>query len=185
MVDVATVDAKKDQVAGRQRVDRNRSGCVPLRVSRAWNLRSRALVGIHGESTAVEALQIGATEMIRNTDELRSGASNRYPTISSRLLRLGGNSAACNEQQRYGDRECIAQAPNLTRAPRRVIGSAGSADVAHLRTRAHCAGLQQFCHCLPREWSGEEEALRNITATLTQEIELLYCLDSLRDHTLT
>jgi hypothetical protein len=63
--------------------------------------------------------------------------------------------------------------------------SARRADVAYPRVRAHCASLEELCHCLPGKRTREKEALRDVTAPLTQEIQLLDRLDPLRDDTLT
>jgi hypothetical protein len=123
--------------------------------------------------------------MIGSADELRGGARDGSSAVS-RGLGLARDAAASDEQQRQNDRDCIAQALNLTRRPCSVswnlVYSASGADVAHLRIRAYCAGLEQLCHGLPRQGSREEEALCDIAATLAQEIELLDRLDPFSDH---
>ena len=64
----------------------------------------------------------------------------------------------------------------------RSLNSASSADVAQHRIRAYCAGLEELCHRLSGQRPREEEALSDVAAALTQEIELLDRFDPLGDH---
>jgi hypothetical protein len=77
-------------------------------------------MGINRKATAVESLQIRAAEVIRGADKLRSDARDSNPSVSRGFGRLTGNAATGNEQQRRGDRECVAQELNLTRLPRNL-----------------------------------------------------------------
>lgn len=116
------------------------------------NLHTRAPINVNRKSAAIESLQIRAAKVIGGADELRGGARDGNSTVSSGLG-LARDAAACDHQQRQNDRDRIAQALNLTRRPCSVrwnlVYSASGADVAHLRTGAHCAGLEQLCHGLP------------------------------------
>ena len=77
-------------------------------------------MGINRKAAAVESLQIRAAEVIRGADKLRSDARDSNPSVSRGFGRLTGNTATGNEQQRRGDRECVAQELNLRRPPRSV-----------------------------------------------------------------
>jgi hypothetical protein len=86
---------------------------MPLRIRRARNLRSGALVGIHCQAAAIESLQIGPTKVIRSADELCSGARDQHPTIAGRLFGLARNGATSNEQQHHHNNKRIAQTLHL------------------------------------------------------------------------
>ncbi len=111
VIDVATMDAEKDEVAGGERVHRNRTRGVLLFTSRAWNLHTCTLINVDSKPAAVETLQIRATEVVADTDELCGGARDRSPSIP-RGFRLARDAATCGEEQRQNDRGYIAQAPS-------------------------------------------------------------------------
>jgi hypothetical protein len=68
---VATVDAEKDEITRGKGIQCHRACRTLLRIGRAWNLHTCALVHVYSEPTAVETLQIRATEVVGSADELR------------------------------------------------------------------------------------------------------------------
>jgi hypothetical protein len=64
--------AKEQHVAGQYSIQRYWTRGAPLLVSSARHFQPRALVYINHESAAIEALRVGATKMVRTSDQLSS-----------------------------------------------------------------------------------------------------------------
>jgi hypothetical protein len=76
MIDAVRTDveasAEEQHVAGHYSIQRHRMRGAPLLVSSARHFQSRALVYINHESAAIEALRVGASKMVRASDQLTS-----------------------------------------------------------------------------------------------------------------
>lgn len=104
VIDVETVDAKKNQVTRRECIHCHRPGRKLLFPSRSWNLESRAFVRVNRQTTAVKALQVGATEVIGRADQLQGRARDRRPAVTRRLLLLTGDTATGRQEQHQNNR---------------------------------------------------------------------------------
>jgi hypothetical protein len=98
VVYMAAVNTEKDEIAGGEGIQCHRMCRALLRVGRARNLHTRALVDVHGEAATVETLQIRATEVVGGTDELRGRARDRRATVAG-WLGLARDTAAGDEKQ--------------------------------------------------------------------------------------
>ena len=82
---------------------------------RPWNFNADTLIRVNSEPAAIEALEIGAPEVIRSADELNGGAGDRRSTVAGRLLRLAGDTATRSQNQHQNNRgDSIAQESFLT-----------------------------------------------------------------------
>jgi hypothetical protein len=106
VVHVATLDPEENQVTGGQCVERNRAGRKPLRFSRTRNFEPSTFVHVDRESAAVESLQIRASELIGNANELSRAVCDGNPSI----FRQARYAAARGKQQRRKDRQRIHDA---------------------------------------------------------------------------
>jgi hypothetical protein len=109
VIHVATLDTKENQVAGGQCVERNRAGRKALCRSGARNFEPNTFVHVDRESTAVESLQIRASELIGSANELSRGMRDGNPSILRRFSNAR-YTAARGEQQHGKDRERIPDA---------------------------------------------------------------------------
>jgi hypothetical protein len=115
VIHLATLDAKENQVAGGQCIERNRAGRKPLRFSRARNFEPSTFVHVDRKSTAVESLQIRASEVIGNANELSRTVCDGSPSV----FRHARYAAARGKQQRCKDRQRIPD-PAMCRMPGRA-----------------------------------------------------------------
>ena len=103
VIDVSAVDTEEHEVSGRKRIHSDRTRGAFLLASRAWNLDTRTLINVDSEPATVETLQIRATEVIGDTHELCSGASDWSSPISTGF-RFARDAATGDEEQRQNDR---------------------------------------------------------------------------------
>jgi hypothetical protein len=122
----ADVEARTEEhnVTGQHSIQRHRLRRAPLLVGTARHFQSRALMYIGHEPAAVEAVRIGAAELIGSSDKLSGRAHNRSTAIIG-AAGCAGNVAAGgdhrdNEKQEHGGKEKQACSSQLrTRAPGR------------------------------------------------------------------
>ena len=86
MVHMPAVDPEEDQVTRGQGVHGNGARRTPLRVSCARNLDTSLLVRIHRKATAIESVQIGAAEMIWDTNNLRRRLGDENSAVSRQFI---------------------------------------------------------------------------------------------------
>ncbi len=118
VVDVATVDSEKDEVTGRQSLQAHRARGAPLGLSCARNFHAGFPINVGRQSAAIETFEVGPTEMIWRADELRRCPCDDGSSISTLLMRIARNAAACCHKQQRRAHEYVAQALNLSRPSR-------------------------------------------------------------------
>src|SRR5690242_1563601 len=95
-----------------------------------------------------------AADCATRTPPFPGGSSDSRGTLLQ-PARSSTSAIASELRRRLTSRDPRAQEPELEL---RSGKSARRADVAYPRVRAHCASLEELCHCLPGKRSREEKA---------------------------